>query len=107
MSIEYREVDGRQEPVPDGQWSLTLLRNPWPGSMAPDVDGSFNLILKMKDYQGFGWRHQGSIFFARHRDGDLQFYPLHNIIYMECIRNSEEYIAALEKFKKEQTGGWL
>ena len=98
MTIQY--YDGTNEPIPDGFRLLVFKHDPFfvleektPTNERPSVK------LEFRDYVTFSYNEQGVR--AKHRDGHVELYMWHNILYMELQVNSEEYLAARKVWQTE------
>lgn len=94
--IEY--FKDSDEPIPDGKVVLLFKECPWEGD-----DPSHN--MEFKDYKGF--KFENDCFYAFHREGHTELYPMHNILYIEWHKNSPEIVAAIQKWQTAEFDKYL
>lgn len=98
--VQYYETG---EPIPDGYVIIVFKEYPWDdGYLPPSVgDAHFKIRFDMSDVKFFTDRMQ--YFGVRLRNENiLQHYPWHNILYIENQLNSDYYVEASQKWKKQQ-----
>ena len=91
MTVKYFE--GTNEPIPDGYRMLSLKKDPHNQEKGP-----VTIKLEFRDYTHFKFHSTGQFFCGYHREGYVEMYAVHNILYMEMNPNSEEVVAALREF---------
>jgi hypothetical protein len=93
-----------EKPIPDGYYTLVLKDRHWPEPQFSDNRKPPFVKLLMQDYKWF--RHEDEGFKGKHVDGRIELYMYHNILYIECTPNSEDYRAALELYREQCEHVW-
>lgn len=95
--VKYYE--GTTEPIPDGGYFVYFKRHPVEQRMRRrdevDMNENYNMMFPFTEYNSF--TINDTFFIARPRDDKRRvlYFPMHNILHIECVKNSPEVVEAL------------
>ena len=113
--VPRRESDGM--PIADGYVLLIMSRCPWEGDIgSTESNYPYQHKLEFKDYdKGFVFEPHTHVCLnespgsapawlkAKHNEGHMEYYMMHNILYYEWYSNSDEVAEALREWRAEQS----